>query len=110
MKILKILVLNSGSSSLKYQVIDTDTGETLVKGNYERIGQPMAFLTHKVHGEKHKFEHPAKDHKAALEFVMSRLVSKRTGIFETLDGRDRAQNSAWRRKVKETMSSYRTSD
>ena len=48
---MKILVLNSGSSSLKYQVIDTQTGGTLVKGNYERIGQPIAFLTHKVHGE-----------------------------------------------------------
>jgi len=85
---MKILVLNSGSSSLKYQVIDTETGEMLVKGNYERIGQPIAFLTHKVHGEKHKFEHPAKNHKEALKFVMSRLESKRTGIFETLDELD----------------------
>ncbi len=82
---MKILVLNSGSSSLKYQVIETDTGEMLVKGNYERIGQPGAFLTHKVHEEKHKFEHPAKDHKEALEFVMSRLESKRTGIVKSLD-------------------------
>ena len=85
---MKILVLNSGSSSLKYQVIDTKTGEMLVKGNYERIGQPMAFLTHKAHGEKHKFEHPAKDHKEALEFVMSRLTSERTGIFKSLDELD----------------------
>ena len=45
---MKILVLNSGSSSLKYQVIDTNTGEMLVKGNYERVGQAGAFLTHKV--------------------------------------------------------------
>ena len=56
---MKILVLNSGSSSLKYQVIDTETGEMLVKGYYERIGQVGAFLTHKVNGEKHHFEHPA---------------------------------------------------
>lgn len=82
---MKILVLNSGSSSLKYQVIDTETGEMLVKGNYERIGQQGAFLTHKVHGEKHKFEHPAKDHKEALEFVMTRLESPRTGIVKSLD-------------------------
>lgn len=85
---MKILVLNSGSSSLKYQVIDTETNETLVKGNYERIGQPIAFLTHKVHGEKHIFEHPVKDHKEALEFVMSRLESQRTGIFKSLDELD----------------------
>lgn len=82
---MKILVINSGSSSLKYQVIDTHTGEMLAKGNYERIGQPTAFLTHKVHGEKHKFEHPAKDHKEALEFVMSRLESQRTGIVKSLE-------------------------
>ena len=49
---MKILVLNSGSSSLKYQVIDTETGEMLVKGYYERIGQVGAFLTHKVNGER----------------------------------------------------------
>ncbi len=88
MKLLKILVLNSGSSSLKYQVIDTETDEMLVKGNYERIGQPIAFLTHKVNGEKHKFEHSAKDHKEALEFVMSRLISKHYGIFKSLDELD----------------------
>lgn len=85
---MKILVLNSGSSSLKYQVIDTDTKEMLVKGNYERIGQPIAFLTHKAHGDKHKFEHPVNNHKEALEFVMSRLTSRSYGIFKTLDELD----------------------
>ena len=85
---MKILVLNSGSSSLKYQVIDTDTGEMLVKGNYERIGQENAFLTHKVHGEKHKFEHPATNHEKAIEFVMGRLKSDSYGIFKSLDELD----------------------
>lgn len=85
---MKILVLNSGSSSLKYQVIDTDTEEMLVKGYYERIGQPIAFLTHKAHGEKHKFEHPVMNHQEALEFVMSRLTSDHYGIFKTLDELD----------------------
>ena len=50
---MKILVLNSGSSSLKYQVIDMETEEVLAKGYFERIGQPNSFLTHKVNGEKH---------------------------------------------------------
>ena len=85
---MKILVLNSGSSSLKYQVIDTETKEMLVKGNYERIGQVGAFLTHKVHGEKHKFEHPAKNHEKAIEFVMKRLVSDHYGVFKSLDELD----------------------
>jgi len=82
---MKILVLNSGSSSLKYQVIDTATGEALVKGNYERIGQEGAFLTHKPHGEKYKFEQPAKNHKEALEFVIAKLTSKEYGVIESLD-------------------------
>ena len=85
---MKILVLNSGSSSLKYQVIDTDTDEMLVKGNYERIGQSIAFLTHKVKGEKHKFEHPVMNHKEALEFVMSRLTSDHYGVFKDLNELD----------------------
>lgn len=41
---MKILVLNSGSSSLKYQVIDMETEEMLVKGYFERIGQQNSFL------------------------------------------------------------------
>ena len=85
---MEILVLNSGSSSLKYQVIDTNTGEMLVKGNYERVGQAGAFLTHKVNGEKHKFEHPAKNHEKAIKFVMERLTSEAYGIFKSLDELD----------------------
>mgnify|MGYP000260253750 FL=1 len=82
---MKILVLNSGSSSLKYQVIDMDTEKMLVKGNYERIGQGNSFLTHKVNGEKHKFEHPAKDHEQAIKFVLTRLVNPHYGVLENLE-------------------------
>ena len=85
---MKILVLNSGSSSLKYQVIDTETGEMLVKGYYERIGQVGAFLTHKVNGEKHHFEHPAKNHEKEIKFVMQRLTSDHYGVFKSLDELD----------------------
>ena len=85
---MKILVLNSGSSSLKYQVIDTYTGEMLVKGNYERVGQAGSFLTHKVNGIKHKFEHPAKNHEKAIQFVMNRLTSEVYGIFKDLNELD----------------------
>lgn len=89
---MKILVLNSGSSSLKYQVIDTETGEMLVKGYYERIGQVGAFLTHKVNGEKHHFEHPAKNHEKAIQFVMKRLTSDHYGVFKSLDELDAIGN------------------
>ena len=60
----------------------------LVKGYYERIGQPGSFLTHKVNGEKHKFEHPARNHERAIQFVMKRLTSDHYGVFKTLDELD----------------------
>ena len=85
---MKILVLNSGSSSLKYQVIDTQTGEMLAKGYYERIGQPNAFLTHKVQDVKHKFEHPVKNHEQAIKFAITRLTSEQYGVFRSLDELD----------------------
>lgn len=82
---MKILVLNSGSSSLKYQVIDMETEEMLAKGYFERIGQPNSFLTHKVNGEKHKFEHPAKNHEQAIAFVLNRLTNNHYGVIKSLD-------------------------
>ena len=82
---MKILVLNAGSSSLKYQVIDMETEEMLVKGNYERIGQDNSFLTHKVNGIKHKFEHQVSNHEEALKFIMSRLFNDHYGVIKSLD-------------------------
>ena len=82
---MKILVLNSGSSSLKYQVVDTESGEALASGYYERIGQPNAFLTHKVNGEKHKFEEPAENHEIAIKSVMEKLTSEEFGVIKSLD-------------------------
>ena len=82
---MKILVLNSGSSSLKYQVIDMNTEKMLVKGNYERIGQVKSFLTHKVNGVKRVFEHPAKNHEEAIKFVLKRLMNPEYGVISSLD-------------------------
>ena len=82
---MKVLVLNSGSSSLKYQVIDMEKEEMLAKGYFERIGQSNSFLTHKVNGETHKFEHYAKDHKQAIKFVLSRIMNKYYGVIEDID-------------------------
>ncbi len=81
---MKILVLNSGSSSLKYQVIDMETENTVAKGYFERIGQPNSFLTHKVHGNKHKFEIEAKDHEDAISFVLNRLTNDHYGVIKDL--------------------------
>ena len=82
---MKILVLNSGSSSLKYQVIYMSTDECLAKGNFERIGQGNSFLTHKVNGLKHKFEQPVANHEEAMEFVISRLLNDHYGVLKSLD-------------------------
>lgn len=82
---MKILVLNSGSSSLKYQLIDMDTEAVLAKGNFERIGQYNSFLTHKVGGEKHKFEKPVSNHEKAIRFVLNKLQSKVYGVIKSPD-------------------------
>ena len=82
---MKVLVLNSGSSSLKYQVIDMKTEETLAKGYFERIGQSNSFLTHKVNGEKHKFAMRAENHEEAIRFVLKRLTNENYGVMKSLD-------------------------
>lgn len=82
---MKILVLNSGSSSLKYQLIDMDTEAVLAKGNFERIGQYNSFLTHKVGDEKHKFEKPVSNHEKAIRFVLNKLQSKVYGVIKSPD-------------------------
>lgn len=82
---MKVLVINSGSSSLKYQVINMETNEMLVKGNYERIGQAGSFLTHKVNGVKRKFEHEVKNHEEAIKFILARILNKHYGVIKSLD-------------------------
>ena len=82
---MKILVLNSGSSSLKYEIIDMTTEKMLVKGYFERIGQQNSFLTHKVNGQKHKFEKYVKDHEQALKFIFTRLMHPSYGVIKSLD-------------------------
>ncbi len=80
---MKILVLNSGSSSLKYQLIDMDTEEVLAKGNFERIGQYNSFLTHKVGDVKRKFEKPVSNHEKAIRFVLNKLQSSQYGVIKS---------------------------
>ena len=82
---MKVLVLNSGSSSLKYQLIDMETEKTLTSGYYERVGSDQAFLTHKVNGEKIKLEIPVQNHSEALKVVMDQLTSAEHGVISSLD-------------------------
>jgi len=64
-----ILVLNCGSSSVKYQMIDVDSEDVLASGLVEKIGLPEGSLTHKTQGEKYLIEEPIPDHTVALELV-----------------------------------------
>ena len=81
---MKVLVLNSGSSSLKYQLMDMETEKVLAKGYYERIGSKESFLTHKVNGEKIKIEEYAKDHNVALNLVLAQLQHPEYGVIKEL--------------------------
>ena len=76
---MKVLVINCGSSSLKYQLIDSDTEELLAKGLCERIAVDGR-LTHTTTGkEKYTKDLPMPDHNAAVSYVLEALTDKETG-------------------------------
>ena len=78
---MKILVLNCGSSSLKYQFIDMDTEEVVAKGLCERIGIEGSRLVHKVPGKPDYEENtPMPDHQKAVELVMAALTDAEHGV------------------------------
>jgi len=76
---MNVLVINCGSSSLKYQLINMQNEEVLGKGLVERIGIEGSKLTHEAAGKKVVIEDPMKDHKDALKHVLSALVDKDHG-------------------------------
>ena len=82
---MKILVLNSGSSSLKYQLIDMENEKVLAKGNYERIGMEGSFVTHKAKGEKYTYERDVKNHEEAITFVLSQFTDSEHGVISSLE-------------------------
>jgi len=80
---MKILVLNSGSSSIKYQFIDTNFKEALAKGQVERIGMSSAVLTHAPKDkEKIKIVGEILDHTIAIEYVLAVLLSQNHGVIK----------------------------
>ncbi len=82
---MKILVLNCGSSSLKYQLINMETEDVLASGKYERIGEDEAFITHKVNGQKIEIKHPAKTHEEAVDFTLKQLINSEYKVIDSLD-------------------------
>jgi len=82
---MKVLVLNCGSSSLKYQLINMENEEVLASGKYERIGEDEAFITHKVNGQKIEIKHPAKTHEEAVDFTLRQLTNPEYKVIDSLD-------------------------
>lgn len=82
---MKILVLNCGSSSLKYQLINMENEDVLAFGKYERIGEDEAFLTHKVNDKKITIEHKALNHEEAIDFALKQLINPEYKVIDTLD-------------------------
>ena len=78
---MKVLVLNCGSSSIKYQLIETEVGEVLAKGQIERIGMSSAVLTHQPKDkEQIRIVGEILDHSIAMEYVIAVLLSPNHGV------------------------------
>lgn len=83
---MKILVINCGSSSLKYQLIDSGTEEVLAKGLCERIGIDGSAITHQpAGGEKVKTEIPMPNHTVAVQLVIEKLTDASVGVIASLE-------------------------
>ena len=83
---MNVLVINCGSSSLKYQLIDSDSEKVLAKGLCERIGAAGSSITHTpAGGAKQTWELPMKDHTAAVSYVIEKLTDEKVGVIKSLD-------------------------
>jgi len=83
---MKILVLNCGSSSIKYQLFEMDSHEVLGKGVAEKVGMKGSFVKHeKESGEKVRFEGDILDHQTGIEYVLGILTSEKHGCIQNLE-------------------------
>ena len=82
---MKILVVNCGSSSIKYQLIDMENEELMAKGYLEKIGLSDSFLTHTVNGEKHRIEQKIDNHEQGIKLVLEQLTNSEYGVIKELN-------------------------
>ena len=85
---MKILVLNCGSSSIKYALYNMDDQSVITSGGIEKIGLPDSFITVKLNGEKHKWEHPIKEHTAGVQYIFEVLTTGDYAVLKSLDELD----------------------
>ena len=82
---MKILVLNCGSSSLKYQLINMEIEEVIASGKFERIGEKESFITHKACGKKVTINHVAMNHTEAIDFTLKQLTNPEYKVIDDLN-------------------------
>ena len=81
---MNILVINAGSSSIKYQLIDMEEEKVLAKGLVEKIGLKDSKITHKVNGKATEIEKPLNNHADGLDLVLKVLVDEKIGVIKSL--------------------------
>ncbi len=83
---MKVLVINAGSSSLKYQLINTDNNDVIAKGLCERIGIEGSKLTHKPAGKEDAvIEQKMENHADAIKLVINALIDEKHGVIKSMD-------------------------
>ncbi len=82
---MKVLVINSGSSSLKYQLIDMETENVIAKGACERIGIDGSKLVHKANGKEIVLEKAMPDHNVAVALVLNELTKGEASVINSMD-------------------------
>lgn len=85
---MKILVLNCGSSSIKYALYNMDDKSVITSGGIEKIGLPDSFITVKLNGEKHKMERPIAEHTAGVQWIFEVLTAGDYAVLKNLEELD----------------------
>ena len=85
---MKILVLNCGSSSIKYALYNMDDKSVIKSGGIEKIGLPDSFITVKLNGEKHKMERPIAEHTAGVQWIFEVLTTGEYAVLKSLEELD----------------------
>ena len=81
---MNVLVVNAGSSSLKYQLIDTKSGDVKCKGICERIGNEGSLIEHKINGEKYTNQYEMPNHSVAMKIVVDTLCDEKIGCIKDI--------------------------
>ena len=106
---MNVLVINCGSSSLKFQLINSDSEQVLAKGLCERIGIDGSLTYQPAGGEKVKSDKAMPTHTEAIQFVIDALTDDKTGVVKRLKGNwgSRTPCCTWRREVRQICSNHR---